>query len=482
MVATRAKKRDHASSTLVDSLTQIVGNEYVTVDEEDLVVYSEDLTCEEPSKPDVVVMPENIEQIQEIVKLANKEKVPVTPFVAGANMGGLTLTEGGIIIDLKRMNKIIEVNEKAMYAIVEPGVTFGQLEGKLKESNPSLRFSYPNSPPYTSVLVNTLLEGLGNLSLKYDATASLLNGLEVVLPTGETAKIGSCAVSKYWFSRYPLPDIAGLFIGWQGTTGIATKGSIALLHRPKLRDLFCMGLFNADNFSNLAIRIARADIAEDIEPMSYDLVRAQVEKYPLKQYSGNFEILFLATISGDSENELKLKQQILNEIVKSEQTKGLKGVVFPIDADNRRTVLDLPGNMIFKYIDHKEGGGCTWVGSYIPIFQWEEGYKRGKKIMLDHGFSSTIMMRAMNGSHYAVLRYILPFNKADPKDVDSVKKCMVELTKLVLELGGIVYKTPKRLGKLIWENADPGFVSLLNRIKKMIDPNGIMNPGKLCFQ
>nr|MDO8097978.1 FAD-binding oxidoreductase [Candidatus Njordarchaeota archaeon] len=481
MVATSWKKETKVSGTLKNALAEIVGSEHVSTDEEDLVVYSEDLTCEEACKPDVIAMPENVEQIQKIVRLANKEKTKITPFVAGANMGGLTLTEGGIILDLKRMNRIIEVNEKAMYTIIEPGVTFGQLEGALKEFHPSLRFSYPNSPPYTSALVNTLLEGLGNLSLKYDATASLLNGLEVVLPTGELAKIGSCAISKYWFSRYPLPDLAGLFIGWQGTTGIATKGSVALLHRPKFRDLFAIGMFNADNFSNLAIRISRADIAEDIEPMSFDLVRAQIEKYPLKQYPGNFEVLFFVTISADLEKEFKLKQEILNEIVKSEQARGMKGLVFAVDADNKRTVLDLPGNMIFKYIDHKEGGGCTWVGSYIPICQWEEGYKRGKKIMIDHGFSPTIMMRAMNGSHYAVLRFILPFNKADPKDVDSVRKCMVELTKLVLELGGIVYKTPKRLGKLLWENADPGFIELLKKVKKMLDPNGIMNPGKLCF-
>jgi glycolate oxidase len=481
MVQTTASRKAQIPNGFLNSLEEIVGSEFVSNDEEDIIVYSEDLTCEEPAKPDLIVMPETVEQVQKIVKIANKQKVSITPFVAGANMGGLTLTEGGIILDLKRMNKIIDINEKAMYAIIEPGVTFGQLEGTLKESYPSLRFSYPNSPPYTSVLVNTLLEGLGNLSLKYDATASLLNGLEVVLPTGEIAKVGSCAISKYWFSRYPLPDLAGLFIGWQGTTGIATKGSISLLNRPKYRDLISIGLFDANNFSNLAIRIARSDVAEDIEPMSYDLVRAQVEKYPLKQFAGNFEVLFFVTISAESEKEFKLKQEIVNEIVKSEQAKGVKSMIFAVDPDNKKTVLDLPGNLIFKYIDHKEGGGCTWVGSYIPIFQWEEGYKRGKKIMLEHGFSSTIMMRAMNGSHYAVLRFILPFNKADANDVDNVKKCMVELSKLVLELGGIVYKTPKRLSPLVWKDADPGFVDLVNKVKKMLDPNGIMNPGKLCF-
>ncbi|NVM03687.1 MAG: FAD-dependent oxidoreductase, partial [Candidatus Helarchaeota archaeon] len=111
--------------SLIEELKKIVGEEWVTDRPEELIIYSKDMTENEPSKPDVVVMPKSTEEVQKIVKLANEKKIPLTPYVAGANVGGLAIpTKGGILIDLKRMDQILEVDESNMYVIVEPGVTF----------------------------------------------------------------------------------------------------------------------------------------------------------------------------------------------------------------------------------------------------------------------------------------------------------------------------------------------------------------------
>ena len=133
--------------------------------------------------------------------------------------------------------EVVEVNEDEMVMIVEPGVTFGMIRSYLDKHHPGYRYTYPLAPPQTSALSNALLDGLNNLSMKHGAMAEWISGMEVVLPTGELIRVGSCAVVDSWHSRAPLPDLAGLFLGWQGSTGIVVRdarvrrGSIGRIHK-----------------------------------------------------------------------------------------------------------------------------------------------------------------------------------------------------------------------------------------------------------
>ena len=147
--------------TIVDELKKIVGAEYVSTAQADLYIYSQDLTEHEPSQPDLVIMPNSVEEVEAVLRLANREKIPVTPYTAGLNVGGLTIPlQGGIMLDLKRMNRIIEVSEDDMYALVEPGVTFGQIKAYLDKHHPTLKYTYAFSPPSTGVISNALVQGL----------------------------------------------------------------------------------------------------------------------------------------------------------------------------------------------------------------------------------------------------------------------------------------------------------------------------------
>ncbi|MBD3186372.1 FAD-binding protein, partial [Candidatus Bathyarchaeota archaeon] len=149
------------------ALATIVGARWISDDVETLANYGRDMTENEPHDPDFVVLPGNVEQVQEIVKLANQHEIPVIPYVAGANVGGLTIpTErGGITVDMKRMNRVIEINKKDKYIIIEPGFTFGHLRRLFDTEIPEFRYSFPFAPPFTSVLTNALLHGLGSLSV-----------------------------------------------------------------------------------------------------------------------------------------------------------------------------------------------------------------------------------------------------------------------------------------------------------------------------
>ena len=145
-------------------------------------------------------------------------------------------------MDFKRMRRVIKLDKENKYIVIEPGFTFGDLKRLFDTEIPEFRYSFPFSPPYTSVGCNALLHGLGSLSVLYGSADNFINGLEVVLPTGEIVQVGNHAINrgKYWYGRAPLPDLSGLFIGMQGTTGIATKISLQLIDTPKILSHFAI--------------------------------------------------------------------------------------------------------------------------------------------------------------------------------------------------------------------------------------------------
>jgi len=124
------------TSALYDSLVKIVSKDFVSDRKEERYFYARDGGLMPPHEPDFVVMPETTEEVQEIVKLANREKIPIVPIGAGLALTGLVIPQrGGIVLDMKRMDRILEVNDKARYVVVEAGVTHGILKSYLSVLN-----------------------------------------------------------------------------------------------------------------------------------------------------------------------------------------------------------------------------------------------------------------------------------------------------------------------------------------------------------
>ena len=119
---------------ILTKLEEIVGKDFASNKEEDLYIYSQDPGASEPRPVNYVVMPENVNEVQKIVELANNEQIPIVPMGGGLTLSGLVIPiNGGIVMDMKRMNKIIEINELSRYALIESGVTTGQLLSRLKK-------------------------------------------------------------------------------------------------------------------------------------------------------------------------------------------------------------------------------------------------------------------------------------------------------------------------------------------------------------
>src|SRR4030065_2851649 len=172
-------------SDIYEALVKIVGKDYASNPHEERYFYGRDPGLMTPHEADYVVMPKTTKEVQEIVKLANKEKVPIVPKGAGLALTGLVIPlKGGIVMDMKRMDRILEVNEGARYVVVEGGATHGALRDYLNKHHPNLRNSLPESPPITTIAANVVIHGQGRLTKQYGFNSDMVKGLDVVWPSG----------------------------------------------------------------------------------------------------------------------------------------------------------------------------------------------------------------------------------------------------------------------------------------------------------
>ncbi|RDE15256.1 MAG: hypothetical protein C4K48_04215 [Candidatus Thorarchaeota archaeon] len=470
---------------LKSQFQQIVGEQHVADGAGERYVYSFDMT-ENPSKePLMVVMPSTVEEVQNIIRLANETRTPLVPFVTGQNVGGLTIpqVEGAVIVDLKRMDRILEVDEEAMYMLVEPGVTFGDVKKYLEKHFPSLRYTYPLAPPFTSVMANALLQGLCDLSTMHGSMSDFINGLEAVLPNGDIVRVGSGIMGEEnWFGRYPLPDLVGLFSGWQGMTGIVTKISLKLWPKKKAMTHAALFTFGEQQTTDLLKRIVREGIIEDADCQSLSIVKMLMGVAPpVTPHRGEPDYGTVLILSANSEIELNEKYRQLENLVelsKKDEPRNLLidwGTVTKLMGEQANAWIDFPSDA-FKVLAQYDG--LTWVGTYIHPKYWGAALEGGRRIVEKYGFELMAFLKPMHMLHFAEFKFIIRFPK-DPATLERVRRCNEELLDLALGLKAIPYKTPVWSARRLQQFADPAFFKLLRDLKKLLDPNNIMNPGRL---
>lgn len=239
-------------------LEQIVGEDRATADDAEMIAYSRDQNYmfNQPQLPDYVVKPTNKAQVKQILSVANRYKIPIIPLAQGVNIRGLCIpTEGGILLDMRNMNNIKEINLDMMTATIEPGVSVGQLVAACRKLR--VRPAIPGAPATVSAFANYLLRGVYH-SNPLDGMDHILC-LEVMLPTGETIKTGSSAITTSYgpYCRYFGPDLTGLFQGVPGSFGVVTEMTVKLYELAEVSKFMAYGFDTWEKATEFSIEIQR---------------------------------------------------------------------------------------------------------------------------------------------------------------------------------------------------------------------------------
>ncbi len=451
--------------TVLDALVDIVGKDRVSDNPAELYLYSRDSGAQPPGRADYVVLPKTAEEIRDIVLLANRRNIPITPLGGGLSLSGLVVPgRGGIVLDMKRMDRILGVDEKNRYALIEAGVSQGALKNYLQKHHPRLQHSTPEAPPTATVVANTLIQGHGHISPRYGINSDMIAGMEVVLPTGEITRIGSCSLNERWFSRGPLPDLAGLFVGWYATTGIVTRISLKLFPKPDFREVMAFQTDDIDLLPDAIEEIMHLDMAED-----FFLIMQEKPDW--------MNHAFLVVIcSGHYKEELEMKKAAYKELLSGFAGKDSICFVSDLHPALEKRFLDVPP-LAALAADFREGGGFQYTGAILPVDQVPEAWRRGIAIAHKYGMVCSYVHQVLLGNSI-MFGFNYSFNRGDPADIEKAQMALEESNRVTLELGGMIWKGEKPAQQMVLEQMEPNTARLISRVQEFLDPNGIMNPGK----
>jgi glycolate oxidase len=477
---------------VVNSLKSIVGDEFVSTDEPILVSYMSKgimgLRCE---CPELVIRPKYTEEIRKILKIATQYKIPVTPLSGGLSGGFAcpSISPGGILLDLSRMDRILEVDTDARYVVVEPGVKSAQIWRYFMENYPDWVPPIPDgAPPAATILGDALERGFCLVTSKYGPQADNVLGLEVVLPTGQVIKTGSWTVAsvKPFYKWGPGPDFTGLFLGSQGTLGVVTKLAIKIFPNFPVKDIVALCFNTPEDLQNVTLEIIKKEVGvmvqggnwwlvpgrKPIEEVPHTLEDWVKERYFVPPYMMNFEIW------GD-EKRVAREKEIIYTIVEKNKKLGVDVKEWKLPPPAKKARLTKPNKIAIPYAQHK--AGFLFITWYLPWKGLAEFIRICENRMVKYGFSPIVWVAAIEHGREAIGMPIVCFDSRESKEIESVEDLNNELTEIFLDKGWINYRPDETIHAPLTFSRANEYLRLLKEFKKIFDPAGIMHPGRLCL-
>lgn len=457
-------------------LEDVVGRKNVSVSESDKISHSIDYfwlsrLWEDRGRlmplADMIVYPANAEEVSKILVIADYYKIPVFPWGGGAgSQGGALPVKGGILLDMKRMNRILQFDETSMTITAEAGINFMQLEWFANEKGYSL-MHYPSSLTCSTLGGFLAHNGIGVLSTKYGKIDDMCLNIEMAAPNGRILR--SAPVPKHSSG----PSILHMFVGSEGTLGVITQATMKLFKRPEIRK------FRAFLFKDVPTGLAFGrDLLQQFKPSIMRLYNEEETKSIIKGILGvEKEGAFMnIAIEGNSEI-VEIEERIALEMCKERGGTDLGSAYGEKWWDSRVT---------FFYPDHaldlpKMFGTLDTVSTYANIekIYWAlketiEAFEGVRFIAhFSHWYEWGVMVYD---------RFIIDNPPEDPEEAMRLHNQIWNAgIRAILENGGVVndhHGVGLKLGRLMKEQYGEN-MSVFQALKKELDPNGIMNPFKL---
>lgn len=461
----RYNKVDEA---LIRKIREIAGPENVFVEREKMEPYSHDeITGEEyVSYPELVVLPENAGQISRIVKLANEQFIPIVPRGAGTGLACAAVPfSGGIVISLEHMNKIIEVDAVNMFIIAEPGVRTEEIQNTARAAG--LFYSGdPSSGDSSTIGGNVSTDAGSNKAVKYGTTRRQIYGVELVTPTGDIVTLGGKLVKNV--TGY---NLLNLIIGSEGTLGIITKVYIKLSNLIKHKIDILAVFPDLDSTIRTVPHIMTAGIMPAALEFMDNLVIRNCEVY-LNEKLPHSEGGYYLIIQLEENNEDVLDDQC----VQVDEICTANGAKYVLAADSDRI---WKARKCVVEADRMRSRISSIEDMVVPMSLIPEVVKEIIEIGTKFGVRIHCVGHIGDGNiHANILKQDMPdeeWNQKLPLIHDELYKLIYSVGGRLSGEHGIGYK---RKG-LMAQFADPAELGMMRAVKKALDPNLIMNPGKI---
>ena len=468
---------------ITSALEKIVGPDRVSTSE--TVCQSYQFNCfmgkKRVMKPDIVVLAETTKEVSEILKAANRYKVPVTPKggVGGGGLGGPL--RGGILLDLSLMDKIITLNVDNMKVVAEAGCSFFKLAQELFKNGLMLPTAEYGPGPNVAASAITPVNARGGT--RYGPNIDLVEGFEVVLPSGEITRVGSMAYADSDFGpfyRYITgPDLVGLFTKSNGAFGIVTKVAYHCLRRPK-HWAFHSYYWPVGHIEDVTKALVEATAVEMFDVHIFDKWRLILTGEPVLPKDCYFVFMFI--VNADNEQELKGKEQSIEDISKTHGGTYLPGLAkdfftkwpttFAGMAYPRPEPSAAPTKVERSY--HFLLDEIIYPTPWLP-----EVYNKTMELCRKYGLLDLVPAfdgfplkpQVMSSQAWVFV------NDNDPYWVEQFYKCQGEFREWFGKKGGTFQtKFPPLVPEYCWAN-QLGAFNLLKSIKGLLDPNDILSPG-----
>ena len=443
----------------------IIGEDRCRDQLEDLISYSYDAFTVE-TVPDLVLLPISTAEVSEILKVAHKNRIPVTARGAGSSICGASVpVKGGIALSMTMMNGILETNTPDRYCIVQPGIINADLQTELGKTG----FFYPPDPgsmAFSTIGGNVAQNAGGPRCLKYGVTSDYVLGMEVVLANGDIIRFGSRNVKDVTGYR-----LFGLFCGSEGTLGVITEITLKVIPLPKAYRTV-LAVFNDldDSAATVSDIIGAGILPAALELLDKVLINA-VEDSNNIGLPREAEGLLLIEVDG-SEEQVEKELALIIEKTKQNNAVDIQEARTPEERDNlwhaRRSLY--PSMARLK-------PNCIVEDATVPASKVPEMIRGIRSIVDKHNLLVGISAHAGDGNMHPLISCDI----RDAEEMDRVEKAIGEIFELAMSHNGTLSgEHGIGIAKLEYlsMSIDEPTLKFMHTLKQAIDPHGILNPGK----